>query len=55
MMANGGVDSPGQVEIRDVLSKLGSRGATLFANSHLLSETERRCAYNVSAHLRLKS
>jgi ABC-2 type transport system ATP-binding protein len=38
-----GVDPLGRVEIRQLLGAELSRGATLFINSHLLSETERIC------------
>jgi len=38
-----GVDPLGRVEIRQLLTSELSRGATLFINSHLLSETERIC------------
>src|SRR4029078_11183377 len=38
-----GVDPLGRVEIRQLLTAELSRGATLFINSHLLSETERIC------------
>ncbi len=38
-----GVDPLGRVEIRQLLAAELSRGATLFINSHLLSETERIC------------
>jgi len=38
-----GVDPLGRAEIRRILSEERSRGATLFLNSHLLSETERVC------------
>jgi ABC-2 type transport system ATP-binding protein len=38
-----GVDPLGRVEIRQLLTTELSRGATLFINSHLLSETERIC------------
>jgi ABC-2 type transport system ATP-binding protein len=38
-----GVDPLGRVEIRQLLTGELSRGATLFINSHLLSETERIC------------
>jgi len=38
-----GVDPLGRAEIRRVLSEERARGATLFLNSHLLSETERIC------------
>ena len=39
-----GVDPIGRVEIRNLLAEELRRGATLFLNSHLLSETERLCA-----------
>ena len=39
-----GVDPLGRVEIRQLLTAELSRGATLFINSHLLSETERICS-----------
>ncbi|MEY2934408.1 MAG: hypothetical protein RL033_5157 [Pseudomonadota bacterium] len=38
-----GVDPLGRAEIRELLSEERERGATLFLNSHLLSETERMC------------
>ncbi len=38
-----GVDPLGRAEIRRILSEERARGATLFLNSHLLSETERVC------------
>src|SRR5262249_8786049 len=38
-----GVDPLGRVEIRSLLAAELARGATLFINSHLLSETERLC------------
>ncbi|MBW3661205.1 MAG: ABC transporter ATP-binding protein [Gemmatimonadetes bacterium] len=38
-----GVDPVGRREIRDVLVELRDEGATLFLNSHLLSEIERVC------------
>ncbi len=38
-----GVDPLGRAEIRNILAEERSRGATLFLNSHLLSETERVC------------
>jgi ABC-2 type transport system ATP-binding protein len=38
-----GVDPLGRVEIRELLAGELQRGATLFINSHLLSETERLC------------
>jgi ABC-2 type transport system ATP-binding protein len=38
-----GVDPLGRVEIRRLLAEELARGATLFLNSHLLSETERIC------------
>lgn len=38
-----GVDPIGRAEIRAILSEERARGATLFLNSHLLSETERMC------------
>jgi len=38
-----GVDPLGRAEIRRILSEERVRGATLFLNSHLLSETERIC------------
>ena len=38
-----GVDPLGRVEIRQLLAGELARGATLFINSHLLSETERIC------------
>jgi ABC-2 type transport system ATP-binding protein len=39
-----GVDPLGRVEVRRLLEAELERGATLFVNSHLLSETERLCA-----------
>ena len=38
-----GIDPLGRVEVRNLLSEELARGATLFLNSHLLSETERIC------------
>jgi ABC-2 type transport system ATP-binding protein len=38
-----GVDPLGRVEVRRLLEAELARGATLFVNSHLLSETERLC------------
>jgi ABC-2 type transport system ATP-binding protein len=38
-----GVDPLGRAEIRRILGEERARGATLFLNSHLLSETERVC------------
>ena len=38
-----GVDPLGRAEIRKLLAEERARGATLFLNSHLLSETERVC------------
>jgi ABC-2 type transport system ATP-binding protein len=38
-----GVDPLGRVAIRNILAEELGRGATLFLNSHLLSETERLC------------
>lgn len=38
-----GVDPLGRAEIRRLLAEEQARGATLFLNSHLLSETERMC------------
>lgn len=38
-----GIDPLGRVEIRHLLAEELARGATLFLNSHLLSETERIC------------
>jgi ABC-2 type transport system ATP-binding protein len=38
-----GVDPIGRAEIRALLGEERARGATLFLNSHLLSETERMC------------
>jgi ABC-2 type transport system ATP-binding protein len=38
-----GVDPLGRVAIRNILAAELARGATLFLNSHLLSETERLC------------
>ncbi|MEZ4308200.1 MAG: ABC transporter ATP-binding protein [Polyangiaceae bacterium] len=38
-----GVDPLGRAEIRKLLTEERARGATLFLNSHLLSETERVC------------
>jgi ABC-2 type transport system ATP-binding protein len=38
-----GVDPLGRAEIRAILAGERARGATLFLNSHLLSETERMC------------
>lgn len=38
-----GVDPLGRAEIRGILREERARGATLFLNSHLLSETERVC------------
>ncbi|KYF74513.1 ABC transporter ATP-binding protein [Sorangium sp. So ce388] len=38
-----GIDPLGRAEIRRILTEERARGATLFLNSHLLSETERVC------------
>jgi ABC-2 type transport system ATP-binding protein len=38
-----GVDPLGRAEIRRILAEERARGATIFLNSHLLSETERIC------------
>src|SRR5260370_30448411 len=38
-----GIDPLGRVEMRNILLEERKRGATLFINSHLLSETERVC------------
>ena len=38
-----GIDPLGRTEIRRILGEERARGATLFLNSHLLSETERVC------------
>ncbi len=38
-----GVDPIGRAEVRDILREEQARGATIFLNSHLLSETERIC------------
>lgn len=38
-----GVDPVGRAEIRAVLKELGSRGKTVFVNSHLLQEVELMC------------
>jgi ABC-2 type transport system ATP-binding protein len=38
-----GIDPLGRVEVRHLLGEELARGATLFLNSHLLSETERIC------------
>ncbi|MEO7327081.1 MAG: ABC transporter ATP-binding protein [Minicystis sp.] len=38
-----GIDPLGRAEIRRILGEERQRGATLFLNSHLLSETERIC------------
>lgn len=38
-----GVDPLGRIEIRKILAVERERGATIFLNSHLLSETERIC------------
>lgn len=38
-----GIDPLGRAEIRRILGEERARGATLFLNSHLLSETERVC------------
>lgn len=38
-----GVDPLGRAEVRDILREEQGRGATIFLNSHLLSETERVC------------
>src|SRR5262245_38165683 len=39
-----GIDPLGRAEVRRILAEERARGATLFLNSHLLSETERRSA-----------
>lgn len=38
-----GIDPLGRIEMRNILLEERKRGATLFINSHLLSETERVC------------
>ncbi len=38
-----GLDPPGRAHVRGLLSRRLAAGATLFLNSHLLSETERIC------------
>lgn len=38
-----GVDPLGRIEVRRLLAEERTRGATIFLNSHLLSETERIC------------
>jgi len=38
-----GVDPLGRADIRVILAEERARGATIFLNSHLLSETERIC------------
>jgi ABC-2 type transport system ATP-binding protein len=38
-----GVDPTGRHEIRDVIRELGSKGVTVFLNSHLLAEVEAVC------------
>ncbi len=38
-----GIDPLGRIEIRELLAGELARGATVFLNSHLLSETERLC------------
>lgn len=38
-----GIDPIGRMEVRRILAEERARGATLFLNSHLLSETERIC------------
>lgn len=38
-----GIDPLGRAEVRRILAEERARGATLFLNSHLLSETERIC------------
>lgn len=38
-----GIDPLGRMEVRKLLAEERARGATLFLNSHLLSETERVC------------
>jgi ABC-2 type transport system ATP-binding protein len=49
-----GVDPLGRVEIRQLLAAELARGATLFINSHLLSETERICSrIGILSHGRL--
>jgi ABC-2 type transport system ATP-binding protein len=49
-----GVDPLGRVEIRQLLTAEVERGATLFINSHLLSETERICSrIGILSHGRL--
>ena len=49
-----GVDPLGRVEIRQLLTGELERGATLFINSHLLSETERICTrIGILSHGRL--
>ena len=36
-----GIDPMGRADVRRILSEERARGATIFLNSHLLSETER--------------
>jgi len=38
-----GIDPLGRIEVRKILEEERARGASLFLNSHLLSETERIC------------
>jgi ABC-2 type transport system ATP-binding protein len=38
-----GIDPKGRADVRSILAQERARGATLFLNSHLLSETERIC------------
>ncbi len=38
-----GIDPKGRADVRAILAQEQARGATLFLNSHLLSETERSC------------
>ncbi|MFH1811334.1 MAG: ABC transporter ATP-binding protein [Pseudomonadota bacterium] len=45
-----GVDPLGRARIREVLREALARGATLFLNSHLLSETEKLCDHVAIAH-----
>jgi len=49
-----GIDPLGRVDVRNLLTEELRRGATLFLNSHLLSETERVCErVGILAHGRI--
>lgn len=45
-----GIDPMGRSQIRDVIHRAHQRGATVFLNSHLLSETEKICDHVAILH-----